>query len=288
MAGEAENKGEDVLLVIDVTQDEGDCIQSRQSMVVPRGTKEDETKPRDLINRNEAWHDFRNMFTPIEGHNSIAGHICSRLLLMDCDPQIRKGIEQIRDCLAKSSVGMDNLKKYFNPAESSRFETLDISGLIDEVIACREHVWGIEGTDIVEKDIAPGLKISGNLNHLKQILCNLLNNAFEACCGVPGRKPLIRVTLKQSGPSVRCIIRDNGCGIPVEVKERIGDRDFTTKPDGLGIGFHLSKSRAMEMGGDCLLLNNCDREDLKNEPGIKHGVSAILDLPAVVADQESL
>jgi two-component system NtrC family sensor kinase len=55
-------------------------------------------------------------------------------------------------------------------------------------------------------------------------------------------EPIVAAATKNLGTSVEIRIRDNGTGIPSEVKEKIFNPFFTTKPAGEGTGLGLSIS----------------------------------------------
>ena len=55
-------------------------------------------------------------------------------------------------------------------------------------------------------------------------------------------KPVLRVTTRELGDAVEVAVRDNGTGIPPEIKERLFQPFFTTKPTGEGTGLGLSIS----------------------------------------------
>ncbi|MBD2724087.1 HAMP domain-containing histidine kinase [Hymenobacter sp. BT189] len=77
---------------------------------------------------------------------------------------------------------------------------------------------------------------------------NLLINARQA---VPeGREPHIDVSLTPvNGSKVRVAIRDNGAGIPEEVREKVFVPNFTTKETGSGIGLAVAKRGIESAGG---------------------------------------
>jgi signal transduction histidine kinase len=60
--------------------------------------------------------------------------------------------------------------------------------------------------------------------------------------GAPGFEPTVRASTKNLGEAVEIRIRDNGTGIPPEVKEKMFNPFFTTKPAGEGTGLGLSMS----------------------------------------------
>jgi signal transduction histidine kinase len=57
-----------------------------------------------------------------------------------------------------------------------------------------------------------------------------------------GFDPILRATTRDLGDNVEIRIRDNGTGIPAEVKEKMFNPFFTTKPAGEGTGLGLSMS----------------------------------------------
>lgn len=82
---------------------------------------------------------------------------------------------------------------------------------------------------------------------LMQVLANLLQNAHLAIGG-PGR---IAVQASREGGRVTVRVSDTGAGVPEEVRDRIFDAFFTTRPVGQGTGLGLSLVRSMveEAGG---------------------------------------
>jgi len=55
-------------------------------------------------------------------------------------------------------------------------------------------------------------------------------------------KPTLKVSTRDLGDAVEINIRDNGVGIPPEIKDKLFQPFFTTKPTGEGTGLGLSIS----------------------------------------------
>jgi two-component system, NtrC family, sensor kinase len=55
-------------------------------------------------------------------------------------------------------------------------------------------------------------------------------------------KPTLKVSTRDFGDAVEIRIRDNGTGIPAEIKDKLFQPFFTTKPTGEGTGLGLSIS----------------------------------------------
>jgi len=85
---------------------------------------------------------------------------------------------------------------------------------------------------------------------LCQVVLNLIVNASQAMGGT-GRQGLIEVRWTTRADDVVLTVADNGCGIPVELQERVFQPLFTTKPVGIGTGLGLSicKELVTQFGG---------------------------------------
>jgi GAF domain-containing protein len=81
---------------------------------------------------------------------------------------------------------------------------------------------------------------------ITRVLLNLISNGFYAStkrktqAGNDGYEPTLSASTRSLGDQVEIRIRDNGTGIPPDVKEKIFNPFFTTKPAGEGTGLGLS------------------------------------------------
>ncbi len=98
------------------------------------------------------------------------------------------------------------------------------------------------------------LKVRGSPVKVTQILLNLIVNSAQAMEGA-GRAGLIEVDWAEREGKVMAKVRDNGAGIPVELREKVFEPLFTTKPVGVGTGLGLAICRELMrgMGGDIRL-----------------------------------
>ena len=80
------------------------------------------------------------------------------------------------------------------------------------------------------------------------MLLNLFGNGFYAATkrhhegAAADFRPALKVTTRDLGEAVEIRIRDNGTGIPPEIKDKLFQPFFTTKPTGEGTGLGLSIS----------------------------------------------
>ena len=83
---------------------------------------------------------------------------------------------------------------------------------------------------------------------ITRALLNLISNGFYAATKrkeqytSEGYEPTLAASTKNLGDRVEIRIRDNGTGIPPEVREKLFNPFFTTKPAGEGTGLGLSIS----------------------------------------------
>jgi signal transduction histidine kinase len=95
----------------------------------------------------------------------------------------------------------------------------------------------------------------------------LISNGFYAATkrkmenGDPNFEPVLSAATKNLGNHVEIRIRDNGTGIPTEVKEKIFNPFFTTKPAGEGTGLGLSMSH------DIIVKQHGGRIEVDTQPG---------------------
>jgi GAF domain-containing protein len=102
---------------------------------------------------------------------------------------------------------------------------------------------------------------------ITRVFLNLISNGFYAVTkrraenGNSGFEPVVSATTRNLGETVEIRIRDNGTGIPEEVREKMFNPFFTTKPAGEGTGLGLSMSH------DIIVKQHGGRIEVATEPG---------------------
>ncbi|MCR1782149.1 Spo0B domain-containing protein [Nocardioides carbamazepini] len=89
---------------------------------------------------------------------------------------------------------------------------------------------------------------------LTTVLGNLVDNAVDACAGRPGA--LVEVWVLADDLSVQVRVRDNGSGIPDDLRDAIFVRGFSTKEEvlgGRGIGLPLVRLICVQRGGEVVV-----------------------------------
>jgi two-component system NtrC family sensor kinase len=136
-------------------------------------------------------------------------------------------------------------------ASTGERKPTDVNALCDEYL--RLAYQGLRAKDktfnaALNLDLASDLPlVEGVGADLGRVLLNLFNNAFYAVrqrqqTGEPGYAPTVSVSTTFTNQQVHVVVRDNGPGIPVEVRAKIFQPFFTTKSTGEGTGLGLSLS----------------------------------------------
>ncbi len=97
----------------------------------------------------------------------------------------------------------------------------------------------------IELDPSVG-KIEGDPASLKQVVFNLVTNAFQAV-GQGGR---VAIRTYQRNRWAFLEVSDNGPGIPEDLREKVFVPFFSTKPAGTGIGLAISRRIVLDHGGN--------------------------------------
>jgi PAS domain S-box-containing protein len=129
---------------------------------------------------------------------------------------------------------------------------VDLNGLVEEALNLAYH--GARAQDqnfniTLQREfgaaIAPVELVPQDVT---RVFLNLIGNGFYAAnkrrekAGDRKFKPVLTVTTRELGDAVEVAVRDNGIGIPAEIREKLFQPFFTTKPTGEGTGLGLSIS----------------------------------------------
>jgi signal transduction histidine kinase len=135
-------------------------------------------------------------------------------------------------------------------SSNGKKEPTDINALADEYLRLSYH--GLLAKDKTftaeyKTHFDPALpKINVIPQDIGRVLLNMINNAFYAVQQSPQKqreyKPMVVVSTKNTGTHVEIRVKDNGPGIPSEIRDKIFQPFFTTKPTGVGTGLGLSLS----------------------------------------------
>ncbi len=143
---------------------------------------------------------------------------------------------------------------------------------VDEIVDLLSRRRNLPDAEI-EVDIPEDVTLETEPNQLRQILVNLLLNAWQALASEGGR---ISVIGQQRDKVLELRIKDNGCGIDQEQINKIFNPFFTTKPDGTGLGLAIVQRLVHDLGGEIKAYSN---------PG--KGTEFIMTLPLASVEEKN-
>ncbi len=147
----------------------------------------------------------------------------------------------------------------------------DINALVDESLNLAYHGARAEKPNFnvtLQRDFDPGAgMVEVFPQEITRVVLNLVANGFYAVAkrknedGDAGFDAIVSATTRNLGDTVEIRIRDNGTGIPPEVKDKMFNPFFTTKPAGEGTGLGLSMSH------DIIVKQHGGTIDVETAPG---------------------
>ncbi|MCB0637292.1 MAG: GHKL domain-containing protein [Lewinella sp.] len=194
-------------------------------------------------------HEIKNPLTPMKLH------LQQLLRLQKEDPeQARRWgertastmIEQI-DGLARIATAFSDFARLPEPQPTD----FELTQLVRETVELhRENESGVR----ISLHLPPEpVAVRADRDQLVRVLHNLLRNAIEA---IPDdRLGQVDLTLTTPEDDFLLVVRDNGAGVPPEVREHIFQPNFTTKSSGTGLGLAMCRNIVERAGGRISLEN---------------------------------
>ncbi|MBF0607782.1 MAG: PAS domain-containing sensor histidine kinase [Candidatus Magnetobacterium sp. LHC-1] len=139
---------------------------------------------------------------------------------------------------------IDDFRNFFRPSkEKAEFSVVRTIRKVIDIVRAMLYTNNINLRLTGEEDIT----VTGYRNEFMQVMLNLINNARDAILQSREHKDtqdgLISIDVSRDSAVVRIEIKDNGGGIPDDIRNKLFEPYFTTKGEGhgTGIGLHLSR-----------------------------------------------
>jgi PAS domain S-box-containing protein len=156
-----------------------------------------------------------------------------------------KAVDRVLEGVARVSAIVRAMKAFAHPGSAEKTAADLNKALQDTLVVARNELKYVAE---VETDFADLPPVPCHLGDMNQVFLNLLVNAAHAIgarVGDSGDKGTIRVSTRAADDSVRIEVRDDGCGIPPQVRSRVFEPFFTTKEVGRGSGQGLAIARSI-------------------------------------------
>jgi signal transduction histidine kinase/streptogramin lyase len=204
-------------------------------------------------------HEIQNPLNFVNNFSEVSSE-----LVTEANEELNAGdIEETKIILKDLKGNLDKINHHGKRADSivkgmllhSRNSTgekveTDINTICDEYLRLSYHGMRAKNNNFnadFELDLDPDVpKIRVVPQDIGRVLLNLINNAFQSLSADNGERITdngkVTLTTKNQGDKIEITISDNGPGIPDDIKDKIFQPFFTTKPTGEGTGLGLSLS----------------------------------------------
>ncbi|MEE8320349.1 MAG: ATP-binding protein, partial [Gammaproteobacteria bacterium] len=235
--------------------------------------------------RNAAWsemarhlaHEIKNPLTPIQ----LAAERLRHKYLRSMNKKDAEILDRLTNTIVQQVDTMKDMVNTFSDyARTPEIspESIDLHSLIEEVLDLYRNLDKRTLIDLqFETDIP---NVNGDPKRLRQVLNNLLNNAFEANESIPDSQLCISTQFINDGDSdyIELRIKDTGPGLDEDIIDRIFEPYVTTKIKGTGLGLAIVKKILDEHDGRVWLENN------KPDPG----TCAVVHLPVIKPEKSKM
>lgn len=192
-----------------------------------------------------------------------------------CEDDLTEAILRV-DEMAKI---IDHMRIFTRRIGDVPFEKVDINNPIEGVFRLIGQQLKVHNIEVIKEISSDVMEVIGDSIKLEQILTNLITNARDAVEKSPkpdGMKIWVRAyKIQETNGKAQVMIEveDNGSGIPENIRDKIFEQFFTTKPPGKGTGLGLSIAQKIVEE---------HKGHIKLSSELKKGTKFSIKLPAVV------
>ncbi len=175
-------------------------------------------------------HEVKNPINAIVVHLEVL-----RQKMKEIDPDTRRHVDVISSEIQRLDRVVQTLVDFTRPVEL-RLNDMDLRKLVEDVVilaspAAEKH------QVLIEREAAPDiLPVRIDADLVKQALLNIVLNGVQAMSD----GGILRLTVQRDGESALISVRDQGAGIPENIRDKIFNLYFTTKTGGSGIGLAMA------------------------------------------------
>lgn len=197
-------------------------------------------------------------------------------------PQLIAQLHEDLQIIHRQTVRMSQIIQHlraFSRKPREEFEPVNLNEVAQNALILLREQLRQRGIELIETYDPALPTVFGEANSLEQIAINLLTNARDALEGRDDGQIEVATGLYDDGKRLyaELRVRDNGPGVPPDIRQQIFDPFFTTKDPnkGTGLGLAISQEIAQKHGG-VLLLGD-----------VEQGAEFILRVPVAEAQREA-
>jgi two-component system, NtrC family, sensor histidine kinase HydH len=187
-------------------------------------------------------HELRNPLGVVESSVFL---VRQRLGQMGgADPGVVRHLDKIATEVQRSNKTINDLLELARSRPLKR-RKVPARPFLEQIVASISLPPGVQVTVGAAEDVL----LDADPDQLGRIFSNLLLNASQAMDG----KGKVWIEAERQGEEVRIRVRDDGPGVPVDIRQRVFEALFTTKAKGSGLGLALCRRIAEAHGGTVTL-----------------------------------
>jgi len=207
--------------------------------------------------RDAAWsevarrlaHEIKNPLTPIQLSAERIKHKLGAKLNKDDTDILNKAVATIVNQVDAMKTMVNEFSEYAR-APKLNLELTDINKFIKEI----SHLFENSGIKIVTKLSKDLPEIRVDVNMMRQVLINLIQNAQDAMMNNT-KKQIIQINTNKLKNHIVLSIEDNGPGFSADILKKAFEPYVTTKSHGTGLGLAIVKKIIEEHEGAIAIEN---------------------------------
>jgi C4-dicarboxylate-specific signal transduction histidine kinase len=215
-------------------------------------------------------HELNNPLTVIGAEADEVLDLLSQQVLTD--EQLHGSVHNIKRCAERMRVIVDHIRRYSREEKDLNWTQVDVNQVMEDALIILKKPLQTSGISVTT-DFSDALpKIWGDATKLESVFQNIISNARDALesASETKRKGIVITTNAVGQERIEVRIKDNGPGIPENVRKELFRPFFTTKASGKGTGLGLSIARSIV---------NEHRGDIRVESHVGEGTEFELTFP---------
>lgn len=200
--------------------------------------------------RESAWremakqvaHEIKNPLTPLK-----LGLQLLEKSWREKDPRFDQKFERFSKSFVEQIESLSSIASEFSAfakMPDTRMQHFNVFEVLNQAVTIFKQM---DNFTIKYQPLEEGFIVNADRDQLLRCFNNLLKNAIEA---TPENRPgIIEISYKKTDKNILFEIKDNGNGIPENMREKIFEPNFTTKSSGTGLGLAFVKNSIENAGG---------------------------------------
>src|SRR5580704_17063358 len=175
-------------------------------------------------------HEVKNPINAIVVHLELL-----REKMRQVDPDTRRHMDIIGSEIHRLDRVVETLVDFNRPVDL-RLTSFDLRRLVEDVTMLASPEAARQGVKVDTRLGPDALPVKADHDLVKQALLNVVLNGVQAMA----EGGTLTIAARRDDAAASIEVRDEGCGIPPEIRDKVFNLYFTTKKSGSGIGLAMS------------------------------------------------